>query len=61
MEFFRPRLIPGFGTFAPVVCPSGVTVFGRDLESSKQVWSAKEGYPGDPVYREFYRDMSVMT
>ena len=48
---------PSFGTFAPIVCPSGVTVFGRDLESSKQVWSAKEGYPGDPVYREFYRDI----
>jgi 1,4-alpha-glucan branching enzyme len=48
---------PRFGTFAPVVCPSGLTVFGRDLESSKQVWSAQEGYPGDPVYREFYRDI----
>ncbi len=48
---------PRFGTFAPVVCPSGVTVFGRDLESSKQVWSAQEGYPGDASYREFYRDV----
>jgi 1,4-alpha-glucan branching enzyme len=48
---------PRYGTFAPVVCPSGVAVFGRDLESSKQVWSSKEGYPGDPVYREFYRDL----
>ncbi|HBL48738.1 MAG TPA: DUF1957 domain-containing protein, partial [Firmicutes bacterium] len=27
------------------------------MESSKQVWSASEGYPGDPVYREFYRDI----
>jgi len=49
---------PKYGTFAPVVTPAGVAVFGRDLESSKQVWSAKEGYPGDIVYRDFYRDYS---
>ena len=47
---------PKYGTFAPVRSPSGLAVFGRDLESSKQVWSSKEGYPGDPDYREFYRD-----
>ncbi len=29
----------------------------RDTESSKQVWSAIEGYPGDYQYREFYRDV----
>jgi len=48
---------PRYGTFGPVACPSSVVVFGRDIESSKQVWSAKEGYPGDPAYREFYRDV----
>jgi len=48
---------PRFGVFAPVFCPSGVAVFGRDMESSKQVWSADEGYPGDANYREFYRDI----
>jgi 1,4-alpha-glucan branching enzyme len=48
---------PAYGTFAPVRCPSGLAVFGRDRESSKQVWSSKEGYPGDPDYREFYRDV----
>ncbi len=48
---------PRFGVFAPVMCPSGVFAFGRDLESSKQVWSSKEGYPGDAAYREFYRDI----
>jgi 1,4-alpha-glucan branching enzyme len=48
---------PKYGVFAPVYCPSGVACFGRDLESSKQVWSAKEGYPGDYYYREFYRDI----
>src|SRR3990167_7085597 len=27
------------------------------MESSKSVWSAEEGYPGDYRYREFYRDI----
>jgi 1,4-alpha-glucan branching enzyme len=53
--FAEPR--PVFGVFAPVYCPSGVAAFGRDVESSKQVWSANEGYPGDPSYRDFYRDI----
>ncbi|TDA67504.1 MAG: DUF1957 domain-containing protein [Clostridia bacterium] len=53
--FAAPR--PRYGVFAPVLCPSGVAAFGRDLESSKQVWSAQEGYPGDFDYREFYRDI----
>ncbi|MEW5761332.1 MAG: 1,4-alpha-glucan branching protein domain-containing protein, partial [Candidatus Thermoplasmatota archaeon] len=48
---------PKYGTFLPVRCKSGVAVFGRDMESSKQVWSAIEGYPGDYDYREFYRDV----
>lgn len=48
---------PKYGIFAPIYCPSGVAAFGRDLESSHQVWSANEGYPGDPDYREFYRDI----
>ncbi len=48
---------PKYGVFAPVYTPSGVAVFGRDPESSKQVWSSKEGYPGDPYYRDFYRDI----
>jgi 1,4-alpha-glucan branching enzyme len=46
-----------YGVFAPVYCKSGVACFGRDLESSKQVWSSIEGYPGDYNYREFYRDI----
>ncbi len=48
---------PGNGVYAPVYCPSGVAAFGRDPESSKQVWSSIEGYPGDYDYREFYRDI----
>jgi 1,4-alpha-glucan branching enzyme len=48
---------PKYGCFAPVYCKSGVACFARDLESSKQVWSSIEGYPGDYNYREFYRDV----
>lgn len=48
---------PRYGVFAPLQCPSGVAAFGRDTESSKQVWSAEDGYPGDYDYREFYRDI----
>lgn len=48
---------PRYGVFAPVYCPSGVAAFGRDLETAHQVWSADTGYPGDPDYREFYRDL----
>jgi len=49
---------PKYGCFAPVYCKgTGVACFGRDLESSKQVWSSIDGYPGDYLYREFYRDI----
>lgn len=49
---------PRYGVYSPVYCPSGLAVFGRDPESSKQVWSSSEGYPGDYDYREFYRDIA---
>jgi 1,4-alpha-glucan branching enzyme len=48
---------PKYGVYAPVYCRSGVAAFGRDIESSKQVWSSVEGYPGDYNYRDFYRDV----
>ena len=48
---------PIYGTFAPIVSPEGVVAFGRDIESSRQVWSSINGYPGDFNYREFYRDI----
>jgi 1,4-alpha-glucan branching enzyme len=43
--------------YAPIETPAGVFCFARDPESSKAVWSAEEGYPGDFRYREFYRDI----
>jgi len=51
------RPMPRMGVYAPVYTPNGVAAFARDVESSKQVWSREEGYPGDFVYREFYRDL----
>ena len=48
---------PRYGVHAPLYCPSGVAVFGRDPDSSRQVWSSVDGYPGDFDYREFYRDI----
>lgn len=48
---------PKFGVYSPVVCPNGVAVFARDVETSRQVWSAEIGYPGNDLYREFYRDL----
>lgn len=52
----EPR--PKYGVYAPIQCKkSGIAVLARDTESSKQVWSAIEGYPGDYHYRDFYRDV----
>jgi 1,4-alpha-glucan branching enzyme len=51
----EPR--PRFGVHAPARLPNGVAVFARDVETGEQVWSARGGYPGDPFYREFYRDI----
>lgn len=43
-------------TFRPYyVGNSDVAVFGRDLRTGMQVWSAAHGYPGDFLYREFHR------
>ena len=55
INFGTPR--PRYSVYAPVYTPCGVAAFGRDIASSRQVWSAESGYPGDPVYREFYRDL----
>src|SRR3954471_11958758 len=52
----EPR--PQYGIFAPILTESGIAVFGRDLDSARQVWSRQEGYPGDPRYRDFYKDVA---
>ncbi|QNT70510.1 glycoside hydrolase family 57 protein [Defluviicoccus vanus] len=48
---------PRYGYLAPLACANGVAAFARDPASSRQVWSAHEGYPGDAWYRDFYRDV----
>ncbi len=53
--YARPR--PRFGNYAPIFTETGVAAFGRDRESSQQVWSSMVGYPGAPEYREFYKDL----
>lgn len=55
VEQGKPR--PKFGCYAPIYTPAGPAAFARDPESSSQVWSAESGYPGDPLYRDFYRDL----
>ena len=51
----RPR--PRYGVYAPICSRNGVAFFGRDSEATLPVWSAKDGYPGNPDYREFHRDL----
>jgi 1,4-alpha-glucan branching enzyme len=53
--FANPR--PLYNIYAPVYTPAGVAAFARDIDSSRQVWSSEEGYPGDYDYRDFYRDI----
>jgi 1,4-alpha-glucan branching enzyme len=55
IEDAEPR--PSRGVNAPILSPGGIVFLGRDRESSRQVWSAEAGYPGDPDYREFYKDV----
>jgi 1,4-alpha-glucan branching enzyme len=40
-----------------VLAPTGVAFFGRDPDVARAVWSRATGYPGDPLYRDFYRDL----
>ncbi len=54
LMFGKPR--PRRSIYAPCYTPAGPAAFARDRDSSRQVWSAHEGYPGDRAYREFYRD-----
>ncbi len=53
--FGNPR--PRYAIYSPCYTPAGPAAFARDRESSRQVWSSEDGYPGDPAYRDFYRDI----
>ena len=49
---------PQLAIFAPALTSGGLAVFARDPASARQVWSRQGGYPGDPRYREFHRDLA---
>ena len=53
----KPR--PRYGVYAPICSRQGVAFFGRDSDATLPVWSARDGYPGDPAYREFHRDLGL--
>ncbi len=48
---------PRMGSFAPVATPAGLVAFIRDAAATESVCSELTGYPADPVYRDFYRDI----
>ena len=48
---------PANGTYAPIKTPDGVAAFPRDVYTATWVWSSEQGYPADPAYRDFYRDI----
>ncbi|MCX5784073.1 MAG: DUF1957 domain-containing protein [Elusimicrobia bacterium] len=48
---------PKNGVYTAYRTPNGVSLFARDAQSSREVWSSKFGYPGASAYREFYRDL----
>lgn len=51
----RPRVLEA--PHRAAVSPSGCAFFARDPAASEAVWSRDNGYPGDPYYRDFYRDI----
>ena len=54
VAFAEPR--PVASVYAPLFTASGVAVYGRDPDSSEEVWSAECGYPSDGAYLDFHRD-----
>ena len=51
------RPAPRHGAHAPIRTGAGVLAFGRDSTVSREIWSAGEGLPSHPDYRDFYRDV----
>ncbi len=47
------------GVFLPATVPSGPVAFAREPTSARQVWSRETGYPSDPRYLEFHRDLGL--
>jgi len=51
----KPR--PRYGVYAPICSKRGIAFFGRDSQSTLPVWSSKDGFPGNSLYREFHKDL----
>ncbi|MBI3926735.1 MAG: DUF1957 domain-containing protein [Armatimonadetes bacterium] len=47
---------PRYATFRPIRCPAGNLCLAQDLEAVGEVLSPA-GYPSDPLYRDFFRDI----
>ena len=45
----------GLNTNFGYTLESGLSVFGRNKKTSRQVWDSKIGYPGNEYYREFHK------
>lgn len=43
--------------YEPYRLPNGVCVFARDPQTTVKVWSGVHGYPGDPAYLEFHKQL----
>ena len=54
-ELLEQKNAIGLKTNFGYVLDTGVFVFGRNLNTSRQVWDSKIGYPGDGLYREFHK------
>lgn len=55
-KFFTPP--PEFRSeYEHYALPSGQIVFARDPQTTVKVWSGDQGYPGDPWYLEFHKQL----
>ncbi|MHA1148679.1 MAG: 1,4-alpha-glucan branching protein domain-containing protein [Promethearchaeota archaeon] len=54
-ELLEERNNIGLNTKIGYNLETGVSVFGRNIKTSRQVWDAKIGYPGNQYYREFHK------
>lgn len=43
--------------YEPYALPNGTICFARDPETTLKVWSGEHGYPGDPYYLEFHKQL----
>ncbi|MFX0031496.1 MAG: 1,4-alpha-glucan branching protein domain-containing protein [Candidatus Hodarchaeota archaeon] len=54
-EILEQKNEVGLNTNIGFSLKTGVSAFGRNQKTSRQVWDARIGYPGNEYYREFHR------